>query len=1527
MYNFDYLQCCASLTNAGEAPRIINADNGKIGDVTIMKKNNLTRWLRLVLVPAGAISSLLSMAAVANPIPALPDSALNQCIEELASNHGWTQLEQVDEIACSSRGVRNLAGLELFTSLKILDVSHNPLAAVESLYFLGAPKLQSLNVSYSSVVVTDQLSHILNHQSDLMALSVANVLSDVTALPQFPSQLLAIDLADNNLVDLDWLTQMPLLQKINVSHNPIHTLDPLLQFPHLRELAIAATELAYWSETWQWPQLEMLDASNMRLTDFWAFRQSLSQMPQLQHLALVNLPVTESWLADIANPSLMRVLNVSGAEPSVVNGVGHFTQLRELYLRNIELHSAMQLGVLFDHLEVLDLAENRLTDFDPFQVWSFLAQNIRVLDLSFNQLQSLVLPDNFASQLKQLRINGNHQLPPQSVAQILLRLHAVEQLGLADVLMGADVLHSLSNKSNITQLNVSGNRIQGVLDLSEYSGLREFYAANNEIEFLHGIENLPNLAVLDLADNRFNEFLLWPGAHSLVELNLANNQLNYIDLPPDITALKILNLSNNEKLEEWQVQKIVQQNDSLQEIYLDGLPFQWHWIDQPHFFQQLTALSLANTGLQYIDYNVSQFSRLRYLDVSDNQLLDVFAVMHLPTLRHLNIANNLIVGGLMGSQIYSLEYFDVSNNPFNDIYSLEAFLSQQTRLVALRMGEINLKGFNFSAMPFLSQLKELSLPASGLEGLFDLSNFSSLQYLDLSSNRLSEIWGWASLTQLRDLNLADNRLLSLSSLNPMVALDNINVSGNWGFDLASLWGPQLHNLSGLFAARIGLQDIFELPLWQFSRLRELDVSGNQLQHIQGLESLQSLESLDISGNCLAGIVPLVNSEQLIQLNVSNACLVDLAGIIPGGGGSRLERLDIRGNSLHDSLALSNMPSLGSLAVTINDTAQFDDLLLFLQAADQLRELRVENAPIANIDQLPLWSLKSLRVLELSQGQLSSLNGIEVLAGLQELNLSSNQIDQLLPLGTLKKLRTLSLLDNPLQNFTGLQELNSLQELSLDGNNILSDYELNSIVSAQSKLTALHLQNTLLNSLYDLQIQHPLLLSELDLDASQLTSLQGIESFQLLRELKLNHSDLFDVVGLLSLTELRVLHINNNGNQLSGLTYLPLSQLVDLQLNNTGVFDPDYFLTQVGYLEGLQHLGLAGWLLPNIEFIGPEQKQRLLTLNLGNTALTSSQLSDLQGFYSLQRLDISQNNLDAADFLVGMEQLQWLNLADNNLWSIFPLTMLTERMRFLDLSGNLYLPCVELDLFEVNRPLLHFVRPNGCVQGTPPQLTILSPFAGEQYSTSDLITLVANAVDAEDGPLHGQVLWDSSILGLLGSGANLQISLPQGDHLLTASVEDADGNRVQQQISITVVGTQLDYCAASGNSTAYEWIDSIELNGQAVTSGNNGGYLDNSAVQLNLNVGFNQIQLNAGYRYGAYQESWGVWVDLDHNGSFSSAEKIFSASGSYSVLDSFMLPPSSIPGPTRMRVAMTWGGGTQPCGTFGWGEVEDYTVIF
>jgi hypothetical protein len=154
---------------------------------------------------------------------------------------------------------------------------------------------------------------------------------------------------------------------------------------------------------------------------------------------------------------------------------------------------------------------------------------------------------------------------------------------------------------------------------------------------------------------------------------------------------------------------------------------------------------------------------------------------------------------------------------------------------------------------------------------------------------------------------------------------------------------------------------------------------------------------------------------------------------------------------------------------------------------------------------------------------------------------------------------------------------------------------------------------------------------------------------------------------------------------------------------------------------------------------------------------------------------------------------------------------------------------------------------------------------------------------------------------------------------------------------------LTYCTSNPTSTsAYEFISNVTVNGVGTptmisnSTGTGQAYTDYTndptrLVQLVIGTSGNSVSVSKEWLGFQYNAGTGVWIDFNRNGTFETSERVLNSPSNTTtpVSQTFAvpMPPLSYTGPlkTRMRVVLQEGGNPNACGTFTWGEVEDYDV--
>jgi uncharacterized repeat protein (TIGR02543 family) len=165
----------------------------------------------------------------------------------------------------------------------------------------------------------------------------------------------------------------------------------------------------------------------------------------------------------------------------------------------------------------------------------------------------------------------------------------------------------------------------------------------------------------------------------------------------------------------------------------------------------------------------------------------------------------------------------------------------------------------------------------------------------------------------------------------------------------------------------------------------------------------------------------------------------------------------------------------------------------------------------------------------------------------------------------------------------------------------------------------------------------------------------------------------------------------------------------------------------------------------------------------------------------------------------------------------------------------------------------------------------------------------------------------------------------GTFNVSLTATNAQGSDTETKVDYITVTLQ-PYCTSSANDQGYEYIAGVAVADLNNSSGAS-PYSDFTSMVANVTQDASvSVSLTPGFPGSSYTEYWRIWIDYNGDQDFEdSGEQVFSGSGSSVVNGNFTVPTSTITGNTRMRVSMSYSTYPPICGTFTYGEVEDYTV--
>lgn len=500
--------------------------------------------------------------------------------------------------------------------------------------------------------------------------------------------------------------------------------------------------------------------------------------------------------------------------------------------------------------------------------------------------------------------------------------------------------------------------------------------------------------------------------------------------------------------------------------------------------QNLSQETLAyRTGLHHLNLQANQIhfiqpglfrdmTDLKVLDLSRNQL-SLFALSKtnvgpLTTVETLDLSSNGLFTGMSDyflSESPSLQSVSLSSNSITRIGVKTFSSSSALRKISLHNNVI--LEIEDGALDSLSHLAELDLSKNSIACITDF-NLCGLKVLNLSKNSLELFQSSRSseLYKLLRLDLSENKMSHFPLLPQNNILEYLDASRNRIQSVNVTEGPEGRSRALL------------------TQLRHLDLSYNQLTSLPEsfFYCMLSLKVLKVSNNCISSFSvtaePVLNSLELLDLSFNSLQSLTFRKDTL----SSLEELLLQGNHLAtvDHQIFQGLPNLKHLQLQQNnleicssdqdqqaptDCVSFTSIpkLSFLN----LSENQLQTLPADAFASTPLSSLDLSHNLGLDMDQ-RSLSGLE--NSLVQLQLRENNLSRVADLSSLRSLRHIDLSTNQLTSLPAWDKESSIESLNLQNNNLVTlDYS--TMLTLERSLKTLYMGSNPLSCCQNLGFLH------------------------------------------------------------------------------------------------------------------------------------------------------------------------------------------------------------------------------------------------------------------------------------------------------------------------------------------------------------------------------------------------------------------------------------------------------------------------
>ncbi|XP_053191128.1 leucine-rich repeat-containing protein 9 [Scomber japonicus] len=636
--------------------------------------------------------------------------------------------------------------------------------------------------------------------------------------------------------------------------------------------------------------------------------------------------------------------------------------------------------------------------------------------------------------------------------------------------------------SQITVLNLHGNSLSKIKEISRITALRHLTISFNEFTRLDDISHMPNLEFLDASYNRLVTLEGLRGLGQLKELDVRWNKLTnaredtavlrkhtpallkldtrynpwnrteavrmtvlgrlttltHLDdvLVAEEEAAYAVQMAAASKINQTSLLAHSRTNSErprslslLSTAHLLCLlsPAPWGLSRdlEPDWTAKITALNLDSQRISKL-INLNKLVNLRWASFNDNDISKVEGLDNCLKLEELLLMNNNIstLNGL--SNLHCLNKLSLDGN--------------------------QLSSLDTSVLEQLPNLFFLSVENNCITSLYGIHRVRSLLELYVGNNQIStsrDIYYLKGLTNLIILDLYGNPLLErlenyriyvVFHLPSLKALDGVAVEATECESAKDMFGGRL--TTDMVAEKLGHSNYTDItyltlqscsirvvdlsPADLFSSLRSVNLDHNNLTSFSGLIYLPNIKALCLNYNHIESILPRqkthLTNRQLLYSKVHSS-----------GYGQQNPSKGNREAGPTGSLE----PLMGSLEVlhlSYNGISNMANLQL--SRLTNLKALFLQGNEISQVEGLE--GLHQLRELVLDRNRIKALaeNSFIAQSVLLELHLAENRIRELNHLNPLAELRKLFLGMNKLQDITELDKLEvlpSLTELSVVGN--------------------------------------------------------------------------------------------------------------------------------------------------------------------------------------------------------------------------------------------------------------------------------------------------------------------------------------------------------------------------------------------------------------------------------------------------------------------------------------------------------------
>lgn len=578
------------------------------------------------------------------------------------------------------------------------------------------------------------------------------------------------------------LRQFHMLKSVNISGNAAFSdVSPLSQLSLLEEINLARTAVEDLTPLRNLNRLRFLDISGTLINDLTPLQYS----GNLKELFIDNTPIQD--IGVVANFNQIEKLSAKQTGVSDIETVRNLQSLTVLQLSKTGITTTAPLASLFA-LRVLDLSHTAIDDISPLSGLSALQQlnlnHTKVVDIkSLSALQSLNLvqfsntvvgdlaPLQELIELKRIYCDNSNvtaamasafmRTNPQALVifdseellswwdrlPIYWRALFAEQTGINSK-PGTEELHQLINTA---RLDLSGNiYLQEMQAINRMINLRELSISKTEINDLSPLVGLNTLRKLDMSQTRIDNLDALSGLFQLQELDISNTAVKSLSDLKGINSLQLIKADGSQLNSEAVLElKLVQQQVLV--VYQTPVLRMW-WTNLDEKWKQILGDDLVWESV-LTPAQLQRIADRKALSIKNEvEITNLESLLPLLLLEKLELSGTSVTDLSPLSQLEQLKYLDLSGNPFDHIQALANL--QQLGYLSIE----NTPVADISPVAGLTSLRHLHLGGTQIRNLKALASMEKLEELSIYNTKIKNIQIIEKLSGLRHLKCYNTKI-------------------------------------------------------------------------------------------------------------------------------------------------------------------------------------------------------------------------------------------------------------------------------------------------------------------------------------------------------------------------------------------------------------------------------------------------------------------------------------------------------------------------------------------------------------------------------------------------------------------------------------------------------------------------------------------------------------------------------------------------------------------------------------------------